>query len=379
MGALQRAAAVCAAILVACPAAAAPDHAVRVVLKFVKRTDGPGVRFDPASCPACAIIADDGWNADNPRETVVALTVPMARTLELRFDGAATNIRRVILESGDIAFRQAAGALIVPLPPLRDDAITAAEMATHIVEPGMVLRFEHADPARRAGAYATGAFPTTERAAANVLTFAQREVVRQLDLGRRAMAAGPDSIQIMGFDTNDPHGHRDAPPHMHMHLRWPANTGTQIGHYYIGPDGLLTHNIVGVRGLGAAERRFGRGERFVTIGPDGRTAYSHRITAQGALEIAGPDGAICLIAPIASGGGFASGAKVGCPGVADRIIKVEDDLQRGRLTVHTGNVTEVFAYDPDTGTLRAPTEAPPSSPSVFRSPILAMGTSSLPE
>ncbi len=36
----------------------------------------------------------------------------------------------------------------------------------------MVLRFEHADPARRAGDYATGLFPTVQRAAANVLEFA---------------------------------------------------------------------------------------------------------------------------------------------------------------------------------------------------------------
>ncbi|EGH18252.1 hypothetical protein Pgy4_35403, partial [Pseudomonas savastanoi pv. glycinea str. race 4] len=65
--------------------------------------------------------------------------------------------------------------------------------------------------------------------------------------------------------------------------RWPANTGTQIAHYYIGTDGLLLHNIVGVKGIDAPERRFERGESFTTVGPDGRPVYTHRITPQGAL------------------------------------------------------------------------------------------------
>ncbi len=352
----------------AVPALAAPEGDVRVVLKFVKRAAGAGVRFDPASCATCAIVADADWNADNGRETVVALTVPRARSLELRFDGAAANIRRVILEGGDIAFRRDDAALVVPLPPLDGDAITAGEVATHIVEPGMVLRFEHADPARRAGAYASGRFPQVERAAANVLEFAQREVVRQLDLGRQVERAGLGAIQIMGFDTNAPHGHRDAPPHVHMHLRWPGNTGTQIGHYYIGPDGLLTHNEVGVKGIDAAPRRFGRGDRFDTVAPDGRVAYRHRITAQGWLEIAGADGAACLIRPpgTGAGAGFAAGAIVACSGAAPRTITVTDDLLAGQMTVRTDRIVETFAYDPDTGALRSPAIAPAPPPSVFR-------------
>ena len=272
-------------------------------------------------------------------------------------------MRRVLLSGGEVPFRTRPDGVTVQLPPIATDAITAAEVATHIAEPGMVLRFEHADPARRAGAYATGPFPVLQRRAADTLEFAQREVVRRLGLGEEVERARLGRIQIMGFDTNAPHGHVDAPPHVHMHLRWPQDTGTQIGHYYLGPDGLLTGNTVGVKGLDAPERRFGRDERFTTIGPNGRAVYSHRITPEGWLEIARPDGRSCLIRPDGVAG-FQSGALVACDGDAPTRIAVNDD-PAGVLTVRTGPVVEVFRYDPDTGALLSPTTVPAPPPSVF--------------
>ncbi len=360
-------------------AASAPvkDQTVVAVIKFVKRAEGPGLRFDPASCTPCRRVTDPDWNADNPRETVIALTVPRSRMLELRFDGAVANTSRVILETGDIPFRLDDGRLYVVLPPLAADAITAAEVSTHIVEPGMVLRFEHADPARRAGFYRQGEFPSVQRAAANVLEFAQREAVRDLGLGHTVESRGLGKIQIMGFDTNAPHGHEDAPPHMHMHLRWPANTGTQIAHYYIGTDGLLLHNIVGVKGIDAPERRFERGDSFTTVGPDGRPVYTHRITPQGALQITRPDGAMCLIEPAGAGReGFAGGASVSCSTGTKRLVNVDDDLHKGRLKVSIDNIEEIYYYDPDTGVLLSPRQPPPVPPSVYVEAVSGAGLSS---
>ncbi len=335
---------------------------VRIVLKFVKREAAPAIRFDPASCPACRPVATPLFDADNLRETVIALEVPRRRSLELVFRAAPAAVRRVILESGDVPFRAQRGGIVVAIPPVAGDAITAAEVATHIVEPGMVLRFEHADPARRAGAYATGPFPVVQRRAADHLEFAEREVVRQLDLGTEVERDGLGSIQIMGFDTNAPHGHVDAPPHVHMHLRWPDDTGTQIGHFYIGPDGLLTHNVVGVKGIGGVQRRFGRGETFTTIGRDGREVYSHRITPEGWLTIGRPGTAPCILRP-AGHGGFDTGALVACPGQAPVRITVTDDP--GVLTVVTGTITEVFRYDVDTGALLSPADVAAPPPSVY--------------
>jgi hypothetical protein len=346
-------------------AAGAPAEAtVRIVLKFVKHRAGEGVRFDPASCPACRRVTDANWNADNDRETVIALSVPRMRSLELGFVGKLATVRRVIMEGGDLPFRREGTRLVVALPPVSADAITAAEVATHIVEPGMVLRFEHADPARRAGDYASGRFPAVERAAADALEFAQREVVRELGLGVHVERARLGTIQIMGFDTNAPHDHRDSPPHIHMHLRWPGNTGTQIGHYYIGPDGLLTHNVVGIKGLDAPQRHFARGQIFTTIGADGHPVYTHRITAEGWLDLGAADGPPCRIRP-AGAGGFADGAIVACPGQATRRITVRDDLARGMLTVDTDAIRETFRYDPDTGRLTSPSDVPRPGPSVF--------------
>jgi hypothetical protein len=344
----------------------ARDDTVEIVLKFVKH--GPYATsvawFDPQSCTSCTLVDRPLFNADNPRETLVALRIPRRRSLELAFDGPRDAVRRVILSGGDVPFRRGAHGVVVQVPPVATDAVTAGEVATHIVEPGMVLRLEHADPVRRAGAYATGPFPHLQRRAADVLEFAQREVVRRLGLGEQVEREGLGRIQIMGFDTNAPHGHVDAPPHVHMHLRWPQDTGTQIGHYYIGPDGLLTHNEVGIKGFANSARRFARGEVFATIGPDGRAVYSHRITAEGWLEIGRPGGPACLIRPDGTKG-FQAGALVSCGGAPPTRIDVTDDL-RGMLTVATGPIVERFRYDPDTGALSSPATAPVPPPSVAR-------------
>ncbi|VXC99796.1 hypothetical protein [Sphingomonas sp. 8AM] len=367
---VSRAAIVLAAALcgIAAPAAAQGEASDRVtaVLKFVKRgaPGQPVARFDPVSCPACTPVTTPLYNAENARETVIAIAVPRRRSLELRFAGPADAVRRVVLESDDIPFRREHDGIVVQLPPLTRDMETAAEVATHIVESGMVLRFEHADPARRAGAYATGRFPDTERRAANVLEFAQREVIRTLGLGEEAERRDLGRIQVMGFDTNAPHGHVDAPPHIHMHLRWPCNTGTQIGHYYLGTDGLLRYNQVGVKGIPGNGRRFERGETFTTIGPDGRGFYFHRITPEGWLEIGRPQGRSCLIRP-AQNGGFDDGAMIRCGSNRPRRLTVQDDVANGVITATTDEIVETFRYDPDTGQLTSPDSPPPMTASNF--------------
>lgn len=356
-----------AGTMLAAPALATdPADTVKVVLKFVKRTDGAAfaARFDPASCRACSLDGTPYYSANNPRETVIALNVPRSRWLELAFDTPGDNVRRVIVEGGDVPFRVGQGRGVVQLAPLTSDAITAAEFATHIVEPGMVLRFEHADPERRSGDYASGPMPTVQRDAANVLEFAQREAVRELGLGAYVERGGLGRIQIMGFDTNTPHGHMDSPPHMHMHLRWPQNTGTQIGHFYIGSDGLLTHTVAGVKGLGAGQRTFGRGQAFTSVGPDGRGVYTHTITPDGALDLGRAGERPCRIGPLGHFG-FASGATVQCPGQPARQITVRDDMRLGAIMVTTDDIAEVFRYDTDTGKLLSPAHVERPGPSVY--------------
>ncbi|NIJ74416.1 MULTISPECIES: hypothetical protein [unclassified Xanthomonas] len=357
-------AAVCAGLALGSAHAANADD-VAVVLKLVK-ADGHAsakIAFDATSCRPCTPIHIDGYNADNAKETVVALRVPRMRTLELTFSGDPDAIERVRVEDGDVPFHYAQGRWVVQLAPLDRDAITAAEYSMHIVEPGMVLRLEHADPARRAGAYRSGAFPVRQRRAADTLEFAQREVVRRLGLGEQAVREGLGTIQIMGFDTNDPHGHRDDPPHIHMHLRWPQDTGTQIGHLYLDDHGLLVNNRMGIKGIERPPRDYGKGETATTIAPDGRPLYAHTITAEGWLQLGRPGQAPCLIQPLGDGG-FDTGARIACPGLTPIPLTVRDDLTTGTVTVHTGDIEEIYRYDTDTGALTSPQDVPLPAPSV---------------
>jgi hypothetical protein len=357
--------ALCLGLSLSAAHAANDDAGIAVVVKLVK-ADGHAmarIAFDAASCAACTPITADGYNADNARETVVALRVPRMRMLELKFFGEADAVKRVRVEGGDVPFHYAQGQWVVQLAPLDGDAITAAEYAMHIVEPGMVLRLEHADPSRRAGAYRSGEFPIRQRRAADTLEFAQREVVRVLGLGEQVARDNLGTIQIMGFDTNDPHGHLDNPPHMHMHLRWPQDTGTQIGHFYLDADGLLTRNDMGIKGINRPARTYGKGETATTIGPDGREVYAHTITAQGWLQLGRPKQAPCLIQPLGKGG-FDSGARIVCPGMQPISLTVQNDLVEGKVTVRTGDIEETYRYDVDTGAMTSPQQVPMPGPSV---------------
>lgn len=350
---------------------ATPADRVTVILKFVKQPDHAEmapVTLLADSCAACTVLDDPALARNNRRETLVALSLPARRTLELRFRAAPGGVKRVLLESGDLPFTVTGDSVTVPVPPIATDAVTAGEFATHIVEPGMVLRFEHADIARRAGAYANGAFPALQRRAADNLQFAQREVIRRTGLGEVVAQQKLGAIQLMGFDTNYPHGHTDAPPHMHMHLRWPLNAGTQIGHYYIDGHGLLTHNAVGVKGMDGQGRTYGRGEPFTTIDVRGRPLYRHRITAEGWLELGRAGAAPCVIMPVQEGKGFETGAVVACARQAPVKVLVTDDLDAGIVRVATGPVVETFRYDTDTGKLLSGAAPPPPSESNWVAP-----------
>ena len=352
---------------------------VRVVLKLLKAKalEGAAAVFDPSSCPACSVGTDVGFSADNTRETLTELIVPKGRFLELKFKVQKAGVRRVVLETGDLSFQvagpvtgQARDAILtLNLPPLTGDATAAGEFSTHLVGPGYVLRFEHADLARRAGDYASGQFPAVERRAADNLSFAQREFVRRSGLGDRVKREGLGTIQLMGFDTNDPHGHTDSPPHVHMHLRWPETAGTQIGHFYINAQGLLTGiNVGGGQFLRQPGRTFKPGETFSTIDRLGRPAYSHTITAAGWLELSVPGQPTCLVRPEDVKAGFERGAVLECPSNPAVHVRVEDHLKDGVLQVQVDNIVENLPYDRDTGALVVPTGPPPPPASGYPPP-----------
>jgi hypothetical protein len=361
-----------AAFLLVAPGAVADvaDERVTILLKFLPEpgleADGK-LRFVAESCRACVQRHDPAFERFNTRESVLQIEVPKARSLELAFEIAPRQSQRVIINDTDLSVRRDRSKLLVALPPLYEDAIWAPALETDIVEPGMVLRIEHADLARRAGAYAEGRFPELERRAADNLSFAMREVIRRMDLGQRVAQEKTGLIMVMGFDTNFPAGHTDAPPHVHMHLRWPNNVGSQIAHYYLDERGLLTENKVGIRALDVPQLRFGPGERFATTDNRGQQVYAHTITSEGFLLIDRPsDGASCLLSP--KGAGFQDGVGLDCGPLGAVDIAVTNDFAEGLIVVRTGEIEERFRYDTGTGKLLTPNESPPA-PASARNPV----------
>ncbi|WP_298284516.1 hypothetical protein [Novosphingobium sp.] len=345
------------------------DDRVMVLIKFLPQPGkdaGSKVAFVPESCRACTQLHDPAFERFNIRESVIQLRVPRGRFLELAFTAGNADAARAFVNDQELALTRTGGRITLDLPPLAEDAVWAGAFATEIVETGVTLRLEHGDPVRRAGAYASGDFPFVERRAADNLTFAQREAIRRLGLGDYVAREKIGQIMLMGFDTNFPAAHTDAPPHVHMHLRWANNIGTQISHFYIAPDGLLTVNKVGIRGFNAPGQTLGRGQALTTIDRMGRAVYTHTITAQGALTITGPDGkATCTLLP--AGAGFHLGVRLACGSFPAVTIRVEDDMTAGIITVMTGPLREVLRYDPQSGNLLSVNQ-PVSSPASTLNP-----------
>ena len=342
---------------------------VRITIDLLRTRATPAretVRLIQASCPVCRQVDDPRDARENVRQTVVALDVPAGRVIEPEFSASPGAFDRAILQTQDVPLRAVPGGLRIALPPVQRETSEAGEFATNIVGTGFVLRFEHADPERRFGAYAT-TLPVRQRLAADRLEFAFREAVMALGLGAQVARDGLGVIEIMGFDTNDPHGHSDAPPHVHMHLRWPSNTGTQIGHFYLGPDGRLLRNAVGIAGLNAPSRVFQPGMPFDTIGAKGDPVFRQRIEADGSLTLSAPDGRACRIG--APSDDFTVMIHVACDGRGAVGIGVTDDRDAGDVAVRTetaaGAILEHFRYDPRTGLLLSQTTPPVDEPSAI--------------
>lgn len=340
---------------VSLPALGANNSRVLVTVELMKAASAAksmqvAVDF-PQSCSGCELVHDDAYEKQNSRQVVLAMRVPRSTELRLAIHVPPSSIRRVLIEGSDLEFSSLADELSFTLPAQEEDRVNSGEFQTHLLWPGIDLRFEHADPERRSGMYANGPWPDVERKAAANLEFAQREAIRMLGLDSIVASQNIGTIDLMGFDTNYPHGHKDWPPHMHMILWWPTpkGTGSLVGHYYISPKGLLTDNIVGPIGAIGVQADFPIGKTFIDTDINGDGIYSHTITKEGWLRIGRVGGSECLIHP--SGSGFQEGAAVECPGFAPRRVRAEDDIDKGILRVWINDSEETYRYDTDCGNL----------------------------
>jgi len=261
----------------------------------------------------------------------------------------------VIVEKSRIPFTTAGGSVVFDLPVAPRARSSTVEVQTSLEWPGIVLRIEHAFPDRRAGKYAAGEFPAVQRAAALNLEFGLREAIRNLNLDREVESRGLGKIHLMGFDTNNPLGHEDYPPHIHMILRWPHFAGSQAPHYYISERGLLLPDvIVTIDGLPYINAtHIGKGVRTPSVDYLGETLFETQVTDDGGFALRRPGAGACTLKPLAAGeGGFASGALAACDAGAAYRVRARDDTDRGevRVTVNS-QPEELYRYDVDTAVL----------------------------
>jgi hypothetical protein len=332
-----------------------------VGVKLIKSDPRPGASAFrvqlPADCADCSLVSDPAYHGENPREIYFHVSVPSSRAVipNIRVDVGETAIRDVIVEKNRVRFTAAGGVITFDLPVVFRARSSTVEVQTSLEWPGVVLRIEHAFPERRAGKYATGEFPAVQRAAALNLEFGLREAIRELKLDREVASRGLGKIHLMGFDSNDPLGHEDYPPHIHLILRWPNFAGSQAPHYYIDGRGRLLPDIsVTIDGMPhISATHFGRGGWLPAIDYLGEAIYETLITDDGGFTLRRPGGTSCTLRPSEAGDrGFASGAVADCGSSAMYRVQASDDTGRGEVLVHVNSQpAEVYRYDVDTATL----------------------------
>lgn len=318
---------------------------LRVTLKFLKRDRRPEPAVTFQSTSQVYRVDDPNFAVNNAKETIVCLCVPRGRVLPLRFK-AHMPIRRIVAGQDDLAFAEIDDHVALTLPALHANLDQSACFHTFVHVPGVELRIEHADSDRRAGKYESGAFPLRQHRAVVNIQFALLHAVRALGLDRSAGCSPFGPIWIMGFDTNNPAGHTDWPPHFHMHMAQPR-FGAPVGHYYLDEDCKITHNLCQPRADAKTARKFGRDEPCRYLTPTGEELFSIMITGQGDLTLRAPDGSLARLSPAMTG--FDEAVQVDIDGKTS-LVAAQIDSLTGRIALG-GDAPSTLTFDTDTGRL----------------------------
>jgi hypothetical protein len=311
----------------------------------------------PADCEACSLVNEPAYRGENPREIYFHVRVPSDQPIikSIRVVLGESPIGAVIVEKNRIPFTLDGGVVTFDLPVAPRARSSTVEVQTSLEWPGIVLRIEHAFPERRAGQYATGEFPAVQRAAALNLEFGLREAIRDLKVDREVASRGLGKVHLMGFDTNNPLGHEDYPPHLHLILRWPNFAASQAPHYYISGEGRLLPDVsVTIDGMPhIAVSHFGKGVWLPAIDYLGEVLYETLIGDNGEFTLRRPGTASCTLRPTEVGDrGFANGVAVTCSSGTVYLVQAVDNTVRGEVHVTVNSrPAEVYRYDVDTATL----------------------------
>ncbi len=339
--------------------AAEGSNTVLVTVKLVKNPAAPvnipyTIEF-PKSCTLCTVVHDQAYERQNLRETILAIRIPTSTPVDVHIYTEAAIYSRVLLETVDLPFQKNTEGLAFTIPSQIADRVNSGEFQTHLYWRGVELRFEHADPERRAGDYAEGDFPVIQRHAADNLEFGLLEAIRELGLDSYVDDENLGRLFLMGFDTNFPHGHRDSPPHFHLVL-WLPNykaMGSLVPHLYLTSSGLISHSEVGMIGWDESDPRafdYHANQTYTSNDMLGRPVFSLTITKEGWLNLARFDGSLCTLRPVKEG--FDSGVRVSCPSFPMQEIQITDNIDDGTMSEWiNGKIEAIIHYDKDTGTL----------------------------
>ena len=322
----------------------------------------------PANCPQCTVLHGPFYEGQNAWEIFFYLRVPTSdKTIpDIRVDSGGIAVRAVIVEKDSVAFSQRGSLVEFELPVNPRERSSTLELQTMLEWPGLTVRIEHAYKDRRAGTYAKGPWPATERQAALNLEFGLREAIRDLGLDQEVYNQRLGTIHLMGFDTNYPLGHEDSPPHVHIILRWPHFAGSQAPHLYLTSAGLLRGTVVTVDGLpDIGKTTVPDGTAFPAVDYLGQEIYQTTVEHNGTLliERSGTKQTACRLYPAESAAktGFATGVTVHCEGAPDVHVHTLDDTELGELQVWVNSdAPEVYRYSPDTAVLISSNPALPT-------------------
>ena len=352
----------------------APAGAMFIGVKVLKTAGAGTVDWAvelPADCRGCRLENNAFTSGQNAREFYFHFIAPgppdKISALQIKVD--PSKVRSVLVGHRRVSFERRRDRIVLDAPangPLLSDLADfhtlpsyapgdVTDRYTYLDTPSVQTRIEHADKERRAGPYAKGPWPATQRQAALNLEFGAREAIVALGIDRTIRERGFGTILLMGFDTNYPtlspdEAHDDDPPHWHMHFSWSHDPVIrQIGHFYIGTDGLLTENLVSdvtTKDL----THYARGASHETRTESGSLLYRQTVTPQGFFNLSADQGS-CQLQPVAQG--FQSGVDVLCTvGGYHHRVRAEDDVDAGRIRVFVDDrLREEHMYDVDSGSL----------------------------
>lgn len=317
---------------------------LRITLKFLKSEPSltPAVRLRP-DINAFEMVEHD-YATNNTSETILCLVVSKEVVHNLNFD-LLSPVRRVVMDNTDLPFDITDDTLTLCLPAQTTNNDRAADMHMIISFKGVDLRLEVCRPNQRAGKYESGTFPFAARSAAMTVEFALLEAIKILGLDTDIGLGPCGPILLMGFDTNNPCGHTDWPPHVHLHMALPAY-GAPVGHYYFNDDLLFSHNLLYYRKTKTSIERFDPGDSCIHRDHCGTVLFELTITEKGGLRLSSSNGKNATIEPISKG--FDTGATVTYEDTVSYInLKISDEM--GEVAVCSNYTLTTYSFDTDTG------------------------------